>query len=182
MNVCCKCKAEVDPLRCYGKSQGTWKCKTCNTRCVQLSKAFGSWPLPGFKELSEKEKTAFWQEAKSCQGGKALTEFAERKISSKTTSHQGTTTAGAWYPLSVWQAKGFDPKVIEETSTPQTRRPCPRFGMLYQVHIETDSYGSLNEKVQESSALMHTHPGVQASTPAAPVQKSPADGNGGRGG
>ena len=69
MNVCCKCKAEVDPLRCYGKSQGTWKCKTCNTRCVQLSKAFNSWPLPGFKELSEKGENNFLAGGKVMPGG-----------------------------------------------------------------------------------------------------------------
>ena len=177
-NVCCKCKAEVDPLRCYGKTQPTWKYKTCNIRCVQLIKAVGSWPFPGFKELSEEEKTVFWQQAKACKGGKEVEKLAESKISSKTMSHQGTSTAGSWYPLSVWQAKGFDPKVIEEPSSPQTRRPCPRFGMLYQVHIEMDSYGSLSEKVQESSALIHARPGVKALAPAALVQKSSADGTG----
>ena len=48
--VCCKCRCQVDTLRCYGKSPGTWKCRGCNAKAVALTRRFGSWPLPGLHQ------------------------------------------------------------------------------------------------------------------------------------
>jgi hypothetical protein len=58
--VCSKCGQGVDPLRCHGKSSSTWKCAVCNTRLVQLHRAFGSWPPREFGMLDAAQQQRFF--------------------------------------------------------------------------------------------------------------------------
>ena len=46
--TCGKCKELImDPLKAVvaGKGAGCWKCPECNTKCTQLNRIFGPWPL-----------------------------------------------------------------------------------------------------------------------------------------
>eukprot|EP00969_Alexandrium_andersonii_P069982 3088854-Alexandrium_andersonii.AAC.1 len=58
--ICCKRKRDLDPLKVQltGKGQGSWKCNSCNTKHVQLSRLFGSWPPQDFKDFSAEEQAA----------------------------------------------------------------------------------------------------------------------------
>ncbi len=73
--VCVRCTRAVDACRVYGKSKGSWRCKVCNTRSAQLSKAFGSWPIQGFQKLSAEEQVAFWKQAAEANTTDNLKEF-----------------------------------------------------------------------------------------------------------
>ena len=150
--VCCKCRNEVDPLRCYGKSPGTWKCGVCNTRCVQLTRKFGSWPIAGFEGLSEEAKTEFWNDLKSCQGMGDIEKLVESSITTVTTSHQATNFGGDWLPLSVWSQRGWDPEEIKKTANATNSKPHPRWGMVYKIVVEHDSLGTMRENKQTEVA------------------------------
>ena len=149
---CCKCGGEVDPLRCAGKSPGTWKCRICNTRSVQLSRAFGSWPIPEYKALSEEAKRQFWADAKDCSSASKIAELVQRTMTSSVTNHEATVTEGEWLPLAVWAHRGWDTAQIVATATKHNSKPDARWGTLYKVCVERDSRGARREN-SRSEAL-----------------------------
>ena len=60
---CAKCNmvVERENARVTGKRQGTWVCKQCNSKGVQLSRLYGSWPPRAFGSMSKKEVHEFYE-------------------------------------------------------------------------------------------------------------------------
>ena len=63
--VCHDCKTPVDPLQkgvlLLNKSQFTFRCPGCKSKCAALSTLFVQWPIDDFKRFSEEQKTNFWK-------------------------------------------------------------------------------------------------------------------------
>lgn len=145
LNVCCKCKEPICPLRAYGKSPATWRCSSCNVKCVGLYKKYGKWPTPQFNEFDEEEQTEYYKSIKNVSMTEAEKILVNRLIK-KRRDWEENKHKGEWLPLSVWQSRGFDPEVIERTSDATNSKPDRRFGMLYRVFIETDARGMVTER------------------------------------
>ena len=66
---------ETNKFRITGKITNYVVCKLCNSKGVQLNKAFGAWPTSDFKSLSDKDKTDFYKMAKDITHVKNLKEY-----------------------------------------------------------------------------------------------------------
>ena len=176
--VCCKCRCPVDTLRCYGKSPGTWKCRMCNSKAVALTRRFGSWPLPGFNDLSEADKVEFWRNAKGCPDGADLEKLVEKTITISRVNHRSTDFKGEWLPLAVWQSRGWDPEVIKQTATSLNSKADPRWGMVYKVVIESDSSGARKEQTQRDTAFAKHNAASATATGKSPEPTSQSGGTG----
>ena len=93
-----------------------------NTRSVQLTKKFGSWPVHGYEGLSEDAKTEFWNNLKDCKGTGDIQKLVDSSITASTTTHQSTDFEGDWLPLGVWANQGWDPAEIERTEGAENKK------------------------------------------------------------
>ena len=63
--LCMLCRLPVDTtskgVRLMSKSQLTWRCSTCNSKCTSLSTLFGGWPVEDFRTLTAAEQENFWR-------------------------------------------------------------------------------------------------------------------------
>jgi hypothetical protein len=144
---CSKCKTPVDPLRCSGKSEATFKCSGCNSKCVMLHKRYGKWPIGNFKLLSDDDQAEFYKSThtKSIDDiEKMLTE----KLSKTDTEYKGTENKGEWLPMSVWVSRGWNEAEILSTATSKNTKPHPRWGTVYQVCVEADIDGNLEKQTK----------------------------------
>ena len=140
--VCSKCRNPVDPLRCSGKSQGSWRCTQCNTKLSVLSRAFTHWPPPGFEQLSSDARAAFWQKSHKVATTQELRDLTISTVCATADTWQSTENDGEWLPLSVWANRGFDTDDIVRTATKDTMKDHQRWGKVYKVIIESDHAGS----------------------------------------
>jgi len=145
---CTKCMEIVDPLRIQGKSPNSWRCGFCNSKMVQLSKVFGTWPIPGWCDLPKDDESKYWKDIRHLSKGslkeKTVTSLACMQIKTESTSF-----SSEWLPLSVWSTRGFDAKQIELTSTDRDRKRHPRLGMIYKLTLEKDLLESARQKIYQ---------------------------------
>ena len=111
--VKCKEKAVASKMKCVGKQKTVWICRVCHSRSTQLYKQYGSWPPQAFKELSEIEKTEFYQSIKTINNSKALKQFTDDKISIGKEEYFSAENRGEYLPLSVWKKRGFNAQKIK---------------------------------------------------------------------
>ena len=142
---CVKCKCIVDPLKVAGKSQGNWKCSSCNSKMVQLNRIFGGWPVKGWGEMSEEDEEEFWKEA-SGKKTKHLKELVVTKMAFQQIKTEETNFTGDWLPLQVWETRGYDAQRIKDTSTDRDHKAHPRMGEVYKLTLETDILSAAKKK------------------------------------
>jgi hypothetical protein len=148
---CSKCKNEVSPFRAQltGKSSGSWKCNICNARIVQLYRAFGTWPPAEFQLLSGIEQSDFYKTAGVCQNAAQVVEKAKLTLTKILVKKHLLSSGGAYLPLSVYAARGFNTKDIEEKCTDTQMHPV--LGQTYRVAVseKTDVTETATEAVQK---------------------------------
>ena len=132
---CSKCKTEVDPLRAQitGKSSGSWRCNVCNTRIVQLNRAFGEWPPAEFHLLSDTEQSDFYKKVKACINSKKLIEETEICLERVYIEKHSLGCVGKYLPLSVYEKKGYDIDDIQRNCKDIKEHPV--LGQTYRVGV-----------------------------------------------
>ena len=177
---CGRCNRRVDISRTQivGKCPGVYRCNTCNTRAVQLSR------LPAWRQFSAKLKRAspedrqkFWEGAAGANGVERLKAFLEEKesIVNKFSETNTKTERGEYLPLGVWKRRGFSTKRIKENCTDVIEDPI--LGKCYRVFI-AGAECSATESKEISEVLSKG----SASSGAPPVPQDPSRGSGKPGG
>ena len=112
--TCNRCQQPSDDVK-------SGRCKPCNALRTLLPKHFGKeWPLPEFEKLSEEEQVTFWRDASKCRDGNGR--FSYEKIKTTLTTRlthsrierQCLSEGGAYKPLSVHAAEGFNVAQVEK--------------------------------------------------------------------
>ena len=132
---CQTCGLDVEYLNCriLSKGQQTWRCNKCRSKITTLYRAFGSWPVHGFEAIPLDAQQSFFRET----GLKDLSNAVCNPLEKYDTNEDVWEEGGAFLPLSVWTAKGFDCIAIETKTPPSDRRPHPILGETYRVKIMT---------------------------------------------
>lgn len=150
--ICDRCKTPCDPLRArvMGKSASgseiRFCCKTCNIRCTQLYRVFGSWPIQQFKELSETQKTEFMRKVKDCSSAKDLQSTAVHTMISQRTEQQMARQKGTYQPLSWYAAQGYDAALIKEKCKDTEMHEV--LGLTYKVSLKTEAKTTIEETIR----------------------------------
>lgn len=146
--TCTACGLAVDPVapgtRLMSKVQQSYRCRRCNTKSASLHRIFGQWPLPQFRELSKDEQQDFFRSAGS--DSKSLESAVTNLLSRRLVERSHSQTTGKFLPLSVWEKKGFDPKVIERDGVMEIH---PVLGRTYQVVVKETGSSKWQELARE---------------------------------
>ena len=138
---CGFCGLEVSPLRVRLHTKGAagrdpvFKCTTCNTRIVQLARAFNGWPTESFKGLDIEAKRAFMREIAEAKGAHQVMLRASKLLQSYEEHEEFYAEGGDFLPLEVWQSRGFNSANILNKSKPSDIRMCPVLGRTFRVPI-----------------------------------------------
>ena len=103
----CGSETEVSRVRLRAKGPTTWQCNRCNSKTVQLTRMFGSWPPPQFEGIPQTDLQAFFADnyGKNPRGTRAA---FDAKLSHYHTAEESFAFNGEFLPLGVWRTRGFD--------------------------------------------------------------------------
>ena len=134
---CAKRKRPVDALKAQltGKSNGSWKCASCNVKCMQLSRVFGHWPPRSFSALPADWQTKFYQGLDGKGGGAELEKYVIETMTRSRLEQEESEIGGEYLPLSVWHARGFDASRIERGCKDVQEHEV--LGKCYRVSIKS---------------------------------------------
>ena len=178
----CGNKCELVRCRLLSKKRSTWRCCSCSSKCVMLSKIHGTWPSDAFKALPVTAKQEFMKEADNTMRG--LKVAYERTLKSYGRDERYFEEQGAYLPLSVWAKKGFNTKNIEERSDPSDIAEDRVLGRVFRVRLMLTGKravaGTSQEEQLGASKRFRTLDGflqrLEALAPAAADGDAPATG------
>ena len=126
---------------------GTFKCNTCNTRGTQLSR-LEAWHtmLGSYQNYSAEEKEKFWVDVGEASNLESIKKVVEERLTTKSIQRKKSSSSGAYYPRSWYDAHGFDGELIERTCT--GKRPHDILGTVYCVEIEVKADENEHAKQQ----------------------------------
>ena len=149
--VCYRCKTEADPVRCRlgGKSAGCWCCPKCNVKGTQLTRLFGTWPPACFAKLPQDHQEKFWKE---CQdecigGGFSLEEKVVKTLLIRRIEVEESAVGGKYWPLSVYERKGFDTELIKNNC--KDTQMHPQLGLCYLVKIKSVFSKTIEQAIRD---------------------------------
>ena len=149
--------------------QAIFVCSKCNTKGVQLSRLFGSWPPKMFKCMSEDEQKKFWDEIKDTPSPQ-LEGVVVQKLSIVRREWEEAKEGGEYLPLSVYKQRGFDVDAI--TARCEDKHEDPVLGTCYRVRIRTVYSGTVEAMVREELQQVKTQK-VGSPTPPQVSQPPP---------
>ena len=147
---CARCKGPVDPSKAQliGKCAGSWRCNTCNTRGVQLSR-LPEWK--GFRnklgDFSDDKKTEFRASTHDASSPQELKTLIDESMVTRTIEKEKSESLGGYYPLGYYKMLGYNTRLIRKNCQGTKRHPV--LGRCYKVSIEVVSSGSESQKVHE---------------------------------
>ena len=155
--VCSKCALPVDPCapgtRLTKKKPCKFSCGRCCSKSVMLTRMFGSWPLPEFRDLTADELQQFFRSTDN--EAKSLRQAVEQLLTRSYTERSSSEMSGTYLPLSVWEKQGYDPVRIQQ-SAPSAQHPV--LGTVYKVDLQTDSRSKIRDFVQQAMARTQRRP------------------------
>lgn len=179
---CSRCKGPVDPARVQvvGKSGRMFRCNTCNSRAVSMSR------LPQWQEFQKKLKSMpsevkqqFWADAHERSGRDDLMEYLKERelLMERRTESTSASKGGVYQPLSWYAAQGYDASAIEKFCG--DKKPHPILGMTYRVVLEGATSSTVQEKVKESQVEAgHSSGGGGSGGTGKKDPKQPGEGGG----
>jgi hypothetical protein len=146
--LCGRCGYPVDVFRAQLKSKckGLYVCNSCNTKQKMLSSMF-RFPSDDFKLLPDDQKQAFWRASATMGSSAALKEHVVVTLTASKIERITGKIEGAYLPLSVYKAQGFDEKTIEANCSDVKSHPI--LGTCYRVNIESVKNEAIWTKVRE---------------------------------
>ena len=111
---CSRCKLRLPNIGKNGQ------CRSCGALRSMLARHLGKeWPLPEFESLSAEEQRLFWQEAGAVKDSRGVLQYervktmlADRIVKARY-ERQAISEGGAYKPLTVWAAEGYNTSKIE---------------------------------------------------------------------
>ena len=167
---CGRCGDLLDPFKMQisNKSKGSWRCRKCNTRGVQMSKTGEFKKMSeAFEGMSEEAKNEFWKGTHKLSP-KQLEEFCQTTISTTMTETKVTRRAGEYLPLTVYEQRGFDPVTIADKCLDFVDDPI--LGRCYRLML----LGGANESSRSTTRAEQVSRPVAASAKGKAAPKSSA--------
>ena len=90
---------------------------------------------------------------------------AETMLQASEVETRRASERGAWFPLSVWAARGYDVTLIKSMSSADDQKQHPIFGKVYRVWEHTDEHA--HEKSLSKTDTLRKHKAREAPTPSA---------------
>ena len=173
---CSLCAGPLLNLKCrlVSKTAKKWKCSVCASKITQLHDVFGSWPTVEFKSMSNEEQTKFFKDCSAFRKRDDLAQFAKTVFETFTVEAKVYYHGGEFLPLTVWETRGFDSRLIEAASDPSDVMEHPVLGITYRVSIvSTGLKGETGTRSSSVAEAEHyrSHVPVQAVFPAATAKK-----------
>jgi len=134
-------------VQLLSKQKQTFKCDKCNTKGVQLHRAFGGWPPRAFASLGDDWQAKFWQDAKNVSNQAQLEEHVVNTITRSRTEREETSVGGKYLPLSVYAGKHYDIKAIEDKCTDFEDHPI--LGRCYRVNVKAVHSKTIEDAVRK---------------------------------
>jgi len=133
----CNSPCELTMVRICSKRNASFRCKKCDCKITQLSRAYGCWPCEEFKSLSMEDGQAFFQELmrSGVSGSAGLKAKASELFARYHVQEQWFEEGGAFLPASVWDRKGFDAAAIVALAPHDDRLTHPILGECFRVKI-----------------------------------------------
>ena len=174
---CSTCASECDVLRARvkNKSAGTFQCKLCDVKYVQLSK------LNLLKRLNssaipEKDRAEFFNSIPGVNG-KELEQRCQKFLSLYEVHETYYVDGGKFLPLGVWQTMGYNIQTIEANTEPKDIMQHKVLGTVYRVAIlEEGDRGHKGNKTADACSKANAPPAPAAPPAAPPVEEDPSDG------
>lgn len=173
--LCVKCKLPFSVAKSAirnGKSIGTFKCGTCHTRVVQISRD-GMYAefMQGFKGANKETITEFWRSLGSTKtAGERLEVMNQTLVLTRRNTRQASDL-GKYMPLTWYVAQGLDAALIEAECTDTMVRPM--LGLCYRVpFLETGEINSDSKTRQQIVDFLDAPPRRICGPPATPVPRT----------
>jgi len=150
--MCSKCGFKVDPckpgVRLVAKTPPTFQCSGCNSKTTMLSRMFGVWPLPEFKQLEPHVQQEFWATAASTK--EALQRTVENIVLSRVVERELVSDLGTFLPLDQYRTQyGWSEDLLKAV---EEKAPCEDHAILgktYQVKLHSCGYKKHRDMVRE---------------------------------
>ena len=173
---CSLCAGPLLNLKCrlVNKTAKKWKCSVCACKITQLHDVFGTWPTAEFKRMSDEEQAKFFKDCGAVRKRDDLAEFAKTVFETFTVEAKVYYDGGEFLPLTVWETRGFDSRLIEAASDPSDIMEHPVLGITYRVSIvSTGLKGETGTRSSSVAEAEHyrSHVPVQDVFPAATAKK-----------
>ena len=102
-------------VRLMSKVAGTWKCQTCHNKEQCLRRIFGKWPTGSFQNAAQEMRHSFMARIAEMSTVQ-ITELCEQEeITTIEEDVDFFEEGGEFLPLSVWEQRGYDITIIEDT-------------------------------------------------------------------
>jgi hypothetical protein len=147
--TCNKCRQTImDPMKALlkGKCNGSWVCKECNVKCVQLHRVFGRWPPQSFRCLPDDWQATFFADIKHLPNAAMVESHVVHAMTLKRMESEEASCGGKYLPLSVWERKGYDPERIVQNC--KSVKELPDQGKVYKLNIVTELRKSVEQMVR----------------------------------
>ncbi|CAE7499194.1 unnamed protein product [Symbiodinium natans] len=155
MPVCSKCGTEQVEGR--QKSSVSWVCVSCDRLQSYLAKL----QTPAsFDNLSSDDLATFYKQASAMKENGRFKFDRVRAAMTQTISRtlersSGETSFSPFYPLSVWQQKGYDVQRIQQHGT---KRESKQLGDTWSVRLEAETSATLLKQAQAVTATLSLRP------------------------
>ena len=152
-HLCKHCKCPLDLTakgwRLLSKHPPTLRCPCCNSRHVTLTRHFGTWPLDEFASLTDEEQETFYLQVKDKGAdARSVVDLLVDSLTKRRLAINRSSEKGAFLPLEVWKAQGWNTDVIEKQARPEDIE-VNRLGMVtYRVHVHETEKSKIEEDVR----------------------------------
>ena len=163
---CGKCHNMVEKSRAKisGKGKNYWVCKTCHTRCTQLSNIYGGWPPKHFKLLSPEKRVTYFNDIKEIHDQKELQLHTANFFRTTMEDNKGTKDTIEYLPLSVWKQRGFNVRKIKRRCTDIQHHNV--LGKLYGLETTQKWNGHQEKQVRGEDHTVDDKPQLKPSAPS----------------
>ena len=177
MVSCWFCEQQVPTSAANPTAKG-FKCKKCSRIDAEVSRQVGN--VGWLRALTREQQIGFYNSARTLPA-KDIQGLCLRTVSVQHKVEREFAESGERLPLSVWVAKGYDAKMIEEGATPDDIQTCAKYGWkTYRVPVLSDrktktiSTVDALQIIQKSRARGLKRSASDISEPAALMDREPS--------
>jgi len=177
MVSCWFCEQQVPTSAANPTAKG-FKCKKCSRIDAEVARQVGN--VGWLRALTREQQIGFYNSARTLPA-KDIQGLCLRTVSVQHKVEREFAESGERLPLSVWVAKGYDAKMIEEGATPDDIQTCAKYGWkTYRVPVLSDrktktiSTVDALQIIQKSRARGLKRSASDISEPAALMDREPS--------
>ena len=122
-------------LRLASKNKGTFKCSNCESKKTSLRRQHAHWPTEPFQALGKEAAQKFMRDIEGKQLSEMERLYEDMVLQGYKKKEDSYEEGGAYYPIIVWAAKGFDIVAIESKSLAENKDLHDVLGEVFRVQL-----------------------------------------------